>query len=61
MLDIDLRWENGSTSLSNAWDLHGLGGVWLVFSNNHFQFLNNILRIFIHFSPTRISINIFKQ
>ena len=27
----------------------GLGGVWFVFSNNYFQFLNNILRIFIYF------------
>ena len=26
-----------------------LGGVWFVFSNNHFQFLNNISRISIHF------------
>ena len=25
------------------------GGVWLVFSNNYFQFLNNILRILTHF------------
>ena len=24
-------------------------GVWFVFLNNYFQFLNNILRIFIHF------------
>ena len=26
-----------------------VGGVWFVFLNNNFQFLNNILRIFIHF------------
>ena len=25
------------------------GGVWFVFSNHNFQFLNNISRIFIHF------------
>ena len=26
-----------------------LGGVWFVFLNNHFQFLNNISRILMHF------------
>jgi len=26
-----------------------LGGVWFVFSNNNFQFLNNIIHIFTHF------------
>ena len=29
--------------------LRELGGVWFMFSNNPFQFLNNILRISIHF------------
>ena len=38
-----------------------LGGVWFMFSNNNFQFLNNISRIQGTFSPTRISTNVFKQ
>ena len=29
--------------------LQTIGGVWLVFLNNYFQFLNNILRISMHF------------
>ena len=29
--------------------LQTLGGVWYTISNNHFQFLNNIIRIFTHF------------
>ena len=29
--------------------LRDLGGVWFVFSNNHFQFLNNISSILTHF------------
>ena len=35
-------------------------GVWFVFLNNYFQFLNNILRIFIIFLSARIFTNIFK-
>ena len=38
----DLQWPSALT----------LGGVWFVFSNNNFQFLNNITRIFT---------NVFKQ
>ena len=30
-------------------NLKSIGGVWFVFSNNNFQFLNNITRIFTHF------------
>ena len=29
--------------------LYSLGGIWFVFLNNHFQFLNNISRILTHF------------
>ena len=36
-------------------------GVWYMFSNNNFQFLNNIIYIFTHFLLTCISIHIFKQ
>ena len=30
-------------------DVNGGGGVWFVFSNNYFQFLNNIICISIYF------------
>ena len=37
-----------------------LGGVWYMFSNNNFQFLNKITCISTHFSFTRISTYVFK-
>ena len=37
------------------------GGVWFVFSNNHFQFLNNISRIFTHFFIHTYFYKCFKQ
>ena len=36
-------------------------GVWFMFSNNHFQFLNNISRILIQFFTYTYFTNIFKQ
>ena len=36
------------------------GGVWFVFSNNNFYFLDNIIHIFILFLPTCIFTNVFK-
>ena len=30
-------------------DVNGEGGVWFVFSNNHFQFLNKIICMSIYF------------
>ena len=36
--------------MENTWAYgRNVRGVWFVFSNNHFQFLNNISRIFTHF------------
>ena len=36
-------------------------GVWFVFSNNNFQFLNNITRIFTHFFHTFFHPHVFLQ
>ena len=41
------KYDSFKTMETTLWK--NLGGVWFVFSNNHFQFLNNILRISTHF------------
>ena len=49
---LSIKWQREKEAqkeeLGNKF-LNHLGGVWFVFSNNHFQSSNNISRISIHF------------
>ena len=51
VVDHDFEHEGFSCGgvICDAFASAVLGGVWFVFSNNHFQFLNNISRISTHF------------
>ena len=46
---IDLTHLPGLLGMLLSWVRNIRGGVWFVFSNNYFQFLNNISRISTHF------------
>ena len=51
VVDHDFEHEGFSCGgvICDAFASAVLGGGWFVFSNNHFQFLNNISRVSIHF------------